>query len=362
MRAFVYHGPGDLRLEERPTPRPAPSEALLRVDACGVCGTDLRIAAGEHRAYPPGAVRAPGHEIAGAVVAAGPDTGLAEGTRAFVAPNIGCGRCPPCRAGRVNLCAHPQALGITRDGGFAEYVLLPEPLIAQGNVLPTSLTDPGAVALVEPLACALRGARALDIREGELVLIYGAGPIGLLFLRLARLRAAGTIVVVQRSPERRALALTHGADHAVDPATGDLRDLLHRLSDGRGADAVVVAVPSPEAQAEAVTLAAPGGRINLFGGLPKDRARVTFDANLIHYKELVVTGTTANTTADCRAALDLVEAGAVDTAALITHRYPLEQGAAALDAARSGRALKVVLEPATGGGREEHDAGSTVYL
>jgi len=348
VRAYVYYGPGDLRLEERPTPRPGHGEALLRVDACGICGTDLRIASGEHRAYPPGTVRVPGHEIAGTVVAAGRETGLVEGAQAFVAPNIGCGRCARCRAGRANLCAHPQALGITRDGGFAEFVLLPEPLIAQGNVLPTALADPGAIALVEPLACVLRGARALDIREGELVLIYGAGPIGLLFLRLARLRGAGTVVVAQRSAERRALAAAHGADHAVDPATGDLPGLVHGLSDGRGADAVVVAVPSPEAQAEAVTLAAPGGRVNLFGGLPRDRSRVTFDANLIHYKELIVTGTTANTTADCRAALDMVEAGAVDTAALITHRYPLEQGPAALDAAGSGRALKVVLGTATG--------------
>lgn len=348
MRAFVYHGPHDLRLEERPDPRPGRGEALLRVDACGICGTDLRIAAGAHRAYPPGTVRVPGHEIAGTIVEAGPGADVAEGTRAFVAPNIGCGRCAQCRAGRVNLCAHPQALGITRDGGFAEYALLPGPSIAQGNVLPTALTDPGAVALVEPLACVLRGARPLDIQEGELVVIYGAGPIGLLFLRVARLRAPRAIVVVQRSAERGAFARAWGADHAIDPRAEDLRGLVDELSDGRGADAVVVAVPSPEAQAEAVALAAPGGRVNLFAGLPKDRSRVELDANLIHYKELIVTGTTANTTADCRAALDLVESGAIDTAALITHRYPLERGPAAFDAASTGGALKVVLEPGTG--------------
>jgi len=352
MRAFVYHGPGDLRLEERPMPRPGPGEALLRVDACGICGTDLRIVAGAHRAYPPGTVRVPGHEIAGTIVTAGPSADVAAGTRAFVAPNVGCGRCAQCRTGRVNLCDRPQALGITRDGGFAEFTLLPGPLIAQGNVLPTALADPAAVALVEPLACVLRGARPLDIREGELVVIYGAGPIGLLFLRVARLRAPRAVVVVQRGAERRALARAWGADHAIDPRAEDLRGLVDALSDGRGADAVVVAVPSPEAQAEAVELAAPGGRVNLFGGLPKDRSRVTFDANLIHYKELTVTGTTANTTADCRAALDLVESGAIDTAALITHRYPLERGSAALDAAGTGRGLKVVLEPATGAGRE----------
>lgn len=346
MKALVYYGPGDLRLEDRPVPRPGPGEALLRVDACGICGTDLRIAAGEHRAYPPGTVRIPGHEIAGTVVATGASVDLREGTRAFIAPNIGCGRCPQCRAGRLNLCLQPAAIGITLDGGFADYALLPAALVAQGNVLASSNADvdPAAVALVEPLACVLRGTRALDVRDGNLVVIYGAGPIGLLFLRLARLHNPRAIVVVARGQARRERAAAWGAGYVVDPATADLRELIDELSAGQGADAIVVAAPSPEAQQEAVALAAPAARINLFGGLPRDRSRIAIDANLIHYKELVVTGTTANTTDDCRAALDLVESGTIDTSTLITHRYPLAHGTEALAVAASGQALKVVLE------------------
>ncbi len=349
MRALVYHGANDLRLEERARPEPGPSEAVLRVRACGICGTDLRILAGAHRAYPDGTERVPGHEMAGVIVARGRQADVAEGMAAFVAPNIGCGVCAPCRSGRVNLCLRPRALGITRDGAFAEEVLLPADLIAQGNVLPAPTdADPGAIALVEPLACVLRGSRACAITEGDLVLIVGAGPIGLLHLQIARLRAPRAIVVSQPSAMRRAQALRWGADRIVDPDREDLAAVVAELSDGQGADVVIVAAPAPRAQEQAIELAAVGGRINFFGGLPRDRSRITIDANIIHYKEIVVTGTTANTTEDCREALALVATGQVDTAGLITARYPLDEGVDALTAAASGQALKVVLEPMHG--------------
>jgi L-iditol 2-dehydrogenase len=223
VNALVYHGPGDLRLEERARLEPGPGEAVLQVRACGICGTDLRILAGAHRAYPDGTVRVPGHEIAGVVVARGQHVAVPEGTAAFVAPNIGCGACAPCRAGRVNLCRRPQALGITRDGAFAEEVLLPADLLAQGNLLPVpEACDLGAVALVEPLACVLRGARACAITNGDLVLIIGAGPIGLLHVRVARLWGAGMIVVSAHGAGRRARALEWGADHVVDADAEDL--------------------------------------------------------------------------------------------------------------------------------------------
>lgn len=346
MKALVYRGPGDLRLEERAGLEPGPGEAVLRVQACGICGTDLRIVAGSHRAFPPGTVRAPGHEMAGTIVARGHGAGVQEGTFAFVAPNIACGLCAPCRAGRVNLCVRPQALGITRDGAFADEVLLPSELIAQGNVLPApEALDPVAVALVEPLACVLRGARACAIKEGDLVLIMGAGPIGLLHLCVARLRAPRAVVVAERSAARRARALEWGADHVVDPDTDDVMAVAADLSDGLGADVIIVAAPAPRSQERAIALAAPGGRINFFGGLPADASRISIDSNAIHYKELIVTGTTANTSEDCRQALDLVISGQIDTGALVSARYPLAAGREAIAAAGSGRLLKVVLEP-----------------
>jgi L-iditol 2-dehydrogenase len=344
VRALVYHGPDDLRVEDRPVRDPGRGEALLRVRACGICGTDLRIASGAHRAYPEGTVRVPGHEIAGTLAAVGDGVDLAEGATAFVAPNVGCGQCPPCRAGRINLCRTPRALGITDDGGFAEFVLLDEQLIEQGNVLiADGELDAGALALVEPLACALRGSTACGIEAEDLVVIAGAGPVGLMHLQLARLRRPRAVIVSEPSAARRKEAARFGADVTVEPA--GLAQAVAENSDGLGADVIVTAAPAPAAQRQALELAAAGARINFFGGLPRDRSRVELDANLIHYRELVVTGTTANTTDDCRAALELVMSGAVDTASLIGSRQPLDEAAAAFDAARSGELMKVVVEP-----------------
>ena len=344
MQALVYRGPNNLRVEDRPLPEPGPGEAVLRVGACGICGTDLRIAAGGHRAYPPGTVRTPGHEVAGTILAVGEGIGLQEGRPAFVAPNIGCGRCAQCRAGRVNLCVRPEAVGISMDGGLADQLLLPANLVAQGNVLRVpEAADLRAVALAEPLACVLRGSEACDIKAGDLVVIVGAGPVGLMHLLVARLAEPSAVIVSQRSNERRRLALEYGADEAVGP--DDLAATVMDVSGGRGADVVIVAAPAAEAQRQALEIAAPAARINFFGGLPRDSSVVELDTNLIHYKELVVTGTTANTTEDCRRALELILSGSIDTAALISRSYRLAEADEALAAAGSGEALKVVIEP-----------------
>jgi L-iditol 2-dehydrogenase len=346
MRALAYRGPRTLRLEQRPAPEPGPGEAVLAVAACGLCGTDLRIQAGQHRAYGNAEGRVPGHEIAGTIAAVGDGLELAEGTPAFVAPNVGCGVCRSCRAGRVNLCESPQALGITRDGGFADRVLLGADVVAQGNVLAVADgVDLGALALAEPLACALRGSAAVSIVPGDLVLIVGAGPIGLMHLLIAALAEPRGIVVSEPSAERRAEAERCGAARTVDPQAEDLAEVVAELSAGRGADVIITAAPVAAAQHQALELAAPGGRINFFGGLPRDRSRVEIDTNLIHYKELVLTGTTANTTEDCRRAVELITAGEIDTAALIGARVPLAGAEEAFEAARSGRVMKVVVEP-----------------
>ena len=161
MQVLAYRGPNSLVLEERAPPRAGAGEVVVRVDACSICGTDLRIAAGSHRAYADASGRVPGHEIAGTVVEVGDGAEATAGARVFVAPNYGCGRCRACLRGAVNLCETPRAVGISEDGGFAEYVRLPRELVAQRNLLPIrDGADPGAVAIAEPLACALRGSRA----------------------------------------------------------------------------------------------------------------------------------------------------------------------------------------------------------
>jgi L-iditol 2-dehydrogenase len=346
MRALVYHGRDDLRMEDRPIPTPAEGEVVIRVRACGICGTDLKIARGEHRAYPAGTVRIPGHELVGDVAAIGAGSvGAAEGDRVAVAPNIACGDCGPCRTGRPNICEHYESVGLTMDGGFAEYVRIPRRAVEQGNLLPLpSDADAAELTLFEPLAAVLRGARATATSPGDVVLVCGAGPIGLLHVMVARTRGARRIIVSEPSPARRDQALAMGATDAIDPTADDLTAAVRERSDGRGADVVIAAVPVPAVFDAAIGLAAVGGRVNFFAGLPSGRGRLELDANLIHYRELVVTGTTANTTEDCREALALLRSGAFDPSALITARHALEDGPAAFAAAAGGQAMKVVVE------------------
>jgi L-iditol 2-dehydrogenase len=347
MRAAVYHGPGDLRVEERPVPRIGSDEVLLRVSACGICGTDQRIVAGGHRYYPPGTVRVPGHEVVGEIVEAGASvSGALPAGLVFVAPNMGCGRCEQCLAGQNNLCSDFQAIGITADGGFAELLRVPARAVEQGNVIPVAgEIDPAAATLIEPLACVMRGQDPLEIGPDDTVLVIGAGPIGLLHAALARQKGAHRTVVADRWPSRLAQAQRLGANTTVDVGRRDLADAVQAETGGRGCDVIIVAAPSHEAIAQSVQLAAVRGRISWFAGLPKGRSRVEIDANLLHYRELTVTGTTACSTADCRRAADLVNSGELDVAALVTRRLPLDQAPAAFGAEKDRSVLKTVLVP-----------------
>jgi len=347
MLAAVYHGPNDIRLEERPIPNIDADEALLRVTAAGICGTDLRILHGHHRLYPPGTQRIPGHEIVGDIAAVGDGVaGLSVGQRVIVAPNAGCGHCHLCIRGDNNLCRQYQAIGVTMDGGFAEYMRIPAPMISQGNVIPTDAAADAAVStLIEPFACVLRGQRTLQVGPGDIVLIVGAGPMGLLHLLLARLSGASRIIVSEVQPVRLVQARQGRADFAVNPQSQDLREIVMDESNGRGADVIVIAAPSHSAQQSALELAAVGGRINYFGGLPKNRPLIESDSNAIHYKELRVTGTTGCSTGDCRKAAEILEAGRIDLSPLVSHRFPLTEVLAAYETAQSQEALKTILLP-----------------
>lgn len=345
MLAAVYHGPNDLRVERVPMPAIGPDEALLKVVNSSICGTDLRILHGGHRKYPAGTVRIPGHEVVGDIAALGANVkGLAVGQRVFIAPNMGCGHCRQCVTGNNNLCANYDAFGITIDGSFAEYMRIPASTILQGNIMPLDAgVDPAAAALVEPLACVLRGQNAVRVGLGDVVVVVGAGPIGAMHIMLARLRGANRVIASEMIAERRDQALRFGADAAVAPDA--LAEAVAEASHGEGADVIIVAAPAHAAQEAAIGLAAIGGRINFFGGLPKERPTIQLDSNVVHYKELIVTGTTACSTADCRQAAAIVNAGRLDLTALISARFPLGEAAAAFAAAEDRKSLKVVLEP-----------------
>jgi L-iditol 2-dehydrogenase len=347
MIAAVYHGPNDLRVESVPIPKIGKGELLVKVMSASICGTDLRIFHGNHRMYVPGTVRIPGHEVVGTIVEVGNEIkNHSVGQRVFCAPNTGCGQCQQCITGNNNLCANYDAIGVTSDGGFAEYVRISANSVQQGNVIPVSdSVDPAVAALMEPFACVLRGQNALYMKPGEVVLVMGAGPIGVMHVKLAKARGAGRVIVSEPIPERAAQATRMGAERVVDPTSENLKSVLGEESQGRGADVVIVAAPAHAAQESALDLAAISGRINFFGGLPKDRPLINLDSNLVHYKELVITGTTACSTADCWQAAQIVNSGLVDFSDVVSRRFPLKDAVMAFAAAEDRKSLKIVLEP-----------------
>lgn len=347
MLAAVYHGPEDLRVEEVPVPAIGADDVLLRVLRANICGTDLRILHGGHRMYPAGTVRIPGHEVVGEVVAAGERVrGYRVGQRLFVAPNMGQGDSRETISGNNNLDPDFEAIGITMDGAFAQYMRVPAAAIRQGNLMPVAEgVDPAVAALTEPLACVWRGQQKVNVSAGDVVLVMGAGPIGVLHVMLARLRGATQIIVSEPAAGRRMQALALGADQVVDPLNEDLAGVVRAGSNGRGADVIITAAPVKALQEQALDLAAMGGRINFFGGLSKSDSVIQFNSNTVHYKELIVTGTTACSTYDCLRAAEIVNSGRLDLSPLITASFPLTSANTAFAAAADGKNLRVTLIP-----------------
>ncbi|MGH2351866.1 MAG: zinc-dependent dehydrogenase [Chloroflexota bacterium] len=348
MRAAVFLGPNQMELREIPRPQAGPGEVVLKVAACAVCGTDIRIHAGgkTRGVYPP---RVLGHEIAGEVVALGEGadqyTGVAVGQRVATPPGIPCLTCRFCNTGHENLCMRRAGLGYRYDGGFAEYMVVPAQAVRQGMLfpIPDTLSDAEA-ALAEPLACVVNGQRKSQVKLGDVVLIIGAGPIGLMHLQLARLCGARTVLVSEPAAGRRALAGELGATRTVDPTAEDLAEVVKEETGGDGADVVVAAIGVPRLVNDLLAVARPGGRVNLFAGY-SGTGETTIEANLIHYGELIVTGTSGCTREDFRQSLNLLSSGQFNAGPLVTHRFPLEQIEAAFQTTRSGAGLRVVVEP-----------------
>jgi len=346
MKAAVVHARGDLRLEQLPIPEVPAGSIRVRVRACAICGTDLRIyRKGDHRAEYPVVV---GHEIAGVVdaIAAGV-TGVREGDRVCVAPGHGCGTCRMCLQGQPNVCLTPHpSLGYRVNGGFEEYFAVPENIFRLGfvNPIPPQLTFRQA-SLSEIIACCLNAQTNTPVRPGDTVLVIGSGPAGIIHSRLARLQGAGRVLLTQRSRARLDLAAARfPVDRIIASSEEDLEKAVMEETRGEGADVIYVCAPSAEAQETAVRLAAPRGRVNLFGGLPKGETSIRIDANTIHYKELFIGGASSSLPEGNREALRLLAAGEIDADKLITHTFPIDEIVRAFDAAEGRQGIKVVVE------------------
>jgi L-iditol 2-dehydrogenase len=344
MKAAVYLEPGRIEVTDVPRPVIRDDEILIRVRAASVCGTDLRISKHGHFKIPAGQRRVLGHEVAGDVVEAGARVlGFHVGDRVTVTPNIGCGLCTYCRAGENSMCPDYEAFGISLDGGFEEYLLVPAFALARGNVfrIPDGV-DYAEAALTEPFSCCYRGQRMLHVGYEDVVLIVGAGPIGTLHLLLAKLAGARKVLVSDLAPARLEAARRSGADVVIDVSSTDLAEAVMAETGGRGADVIVTAVSSPAVQAQAVQLLATHGRLNFFAGLGAG-GTVEIDTNRVHYKGLTLTGTTGSSNADYLASLQLVGDRRVDLRPLITATFPLERIHDAFEHATSGSGMKPVV-------------------
>jgi 2-desacetyl-2-hydroxyethyl bacteriochlorophyllide A dehydrogenase len=318
MRALVVTGPGRCEIREVPRPEPGAGEVLVRVAHCGVCGTDLRILAGTCRV--PALPLVVGHEIAGTVAAAGRGAvRLRRGQPVAVDGIQSCGTCYACRRDSPALCEQASELGIHEPGGLAEYVVAPERNV---HALPDTMETAGG-ALVEPLACAIRGQDRVDVDLGDFVAVVGGGAQGLLHTMLARLRGAARVIVSARHERRRARAAEIGADLVVDPERRDAAEEVVAATEGLGADVVIDASGSGSGCADAFRMLRRGGRILIHGAEPSQE-RLPATAFEVHERELTVVGSFGGTGAAWPRAVGLIAAGRLDPAALVDAEWPLE--------------------------------------
>ncbi|HOX11447.1 MAG TPA: zinc-dependent alcohol dehydrogenase family protein [Spirochaetia bacterium] len=314
MKAAVLYGKGDLRMEDRGVPVPGAGEVLVRIRACGVCGTDAALFRGEYPAAFPVVI---GHEFSGEVAALGKDVGgFKVGDRVTADPNVLCGSCGYCRGGLGHLCSRVSSMGVHRDGADAEYALVPAVNL---YTFPETLAFEEA-AFTEPLACAVHGVDLAGVRTGDTVLVLGAGGMGNLIAQLARLSGAARVVVSEPIAMRRDRALENGATDAIDPGAGDVGEALRRINP-LGADVVFEVAGHVGLQAQAVRLARKGGTVVWFGVAPPDKV-AEVSPFYVNENEIRILGSYNNPFATDRAVKLLAERRIrVDN--LITHRIAL---------------------------------------
>jgi L-iditol 2-dehydrogenase len=352
MKALRFYAPEDVRLEEVPEPVCGPGEVKLRVRNCSTCGTDVKIFHNGHQNLSP--PRTIGHEVAGEVVEVGADvnstyaSSWAVGDRVQVIAAVPCGDCHECNKGWMAVCQNQTSIGYQYDGGFAEYMVVPQQVLKVDglNAIPDNVGYDEASA-AEPFACAINAQELLGIEEGDTVVVFGAGPIGCMHIRIARgVHKAGPIYLVDVNAERLAMsAQAVKPEETINGAEVDVVARVMELTGGRGADVVITATAANVTQEQAIAMAARNGRISFFGGLPKTDPTITCDSNVVHYRQLHIHGANGSAPEHNKRALQYISTGQVPVKDLITARIPLERVLEAFSIVKNGEAIKVTVEP-----------------
>ncbi len=333
MKAVLVEAPGLINVTDLPVPEINSNDVLVRVASCGICGTDIHILDGE---FPPTVYPiVPGHEFSGTVESVGNEVeGIAVGDRVGVDPTLNCGECFFCQRGQGNLCERWNAIGVGKAfGAFAEFVSVPARTIYP---LPDELSFK-AGALIEPVACVLRGFHLMNPKPGATYCIFGAGPMGLQNAQIARFFGASHVAMIDINPARLDIARSFGFDN-VGPTLDAVRDVAPR-----GFDIVIEATGKTKVAEQAIDAVIRRGTFLQFGVCPPDEA-ASFDMFRIYNEEITIIGTMAILNS-YGPAIDVLRAGAIDTEKMVTHTFPLDQFGAAVELVRRGEGLKVQITP-----------------
>jgi len=346
MKAAILTDINKLEIRETPVPDCPAGGVLVNVRACGICSADAKMVTEGHRSlvYP----RILGHEIAG-IVAESRIEIFKPGDRVQVSPGLRCEKCRPCLKGSDNLCENRDIYGFTRDGGFSQFVPVPlkGPLKGALHLLPENINFTDAT-LAEPLACCINAQDNANIRAGDVVMIIGAGPLGLLHSFAARQKGAEKIILSEILPHRRDIGTRLFADSVIDPTNPDLPERVMDATHDKGVDAIIFACSQTGLNDTFMKLLAPGGRISFFSGTSPLLAESRLDSNFIHYNEISISGAYGCTADQNKQAIHLLASGQLPFDELITNRVVLEDIKKGFEHTKYRKGIKSVVEVQNG--------------